>query len=192
MRWGLFLLGAGLAALGASLCVLGVLSYPESVMVKTTETSSITIPGGSSGSFSLTNASGSGGQYTSLSLHLDASNPIALWVGTCPFAGQVPPSCVIAENTTPSRDPSIVISSPHLPYVVVVHVPGNSSSYVSMSAVLSSKTTQGLPLWEEVVVLAGAIVLLAGGSLAIFLGLFLRGNPYPAPPAKLPEPTDEE
>lgn len=185
MKWGLFLLGAGLAALGASLTVLGVLNYPAAVTVETSESSSISIPSGASGSFTITNVSGAQGTYTLLVIHLHATSSIVYWVSTCPFTGKIPPPCAITQNTTPSVDPYVYLSSPRLPYVVVIHVPGNASATVSMSAVLTSHTMEGLSTWEELVVLAGAIVMLVGGSLAIFLAIFLRGNPYTPPPPNI-------
>lgn len=193
MRWGLFLLGAGLAALGVSLTVLGVLSYPVSVQVVTDQSSTITLPANSSGSFTVSNVSGVSGAYISLEVQLHSSYPVEAWLTSCPFASKVPPSCVLSQNTTASTDLSLFAKNPHLPIYAVVHESGNQSTTVTMSAALTTQSSRGLPDWEEVVILAGAVVLLAGGTLASFLGIFLRGNLYGPPPEKSEsEPTRED
>lgn len=98
----------------------------------------------------------SGGCWTSSTLAIWLSNMTGSWQGSGPF---------------------------HFPLLCLLHNPLTQSTNISLTsrAVATSPTMPSLEL--ELVVGAGAAALFAVGGLAVFLGVFLRTNPYAGPRA---------
>ncbi|MCI4347522.1 MAG: hypothetical protein L3J97_02745 [Thermoplasmata archaeon] len=71
----------------------------------------------------------------------------------------------------------------HYPLQCVLKNVGSSSANVNLHARAISTSATHPPLEFDLVVGAGAAALFAVGGLAVFLGLFLRANPFgPTPP----------
>ncbi len=177
MRWGLVLLGLALCALAALLVLLGLFSYPQSVETRNTTNYTLTIPPGTTGNLTILGANG----FSGITLSYTTSLPTYVWLTTCPPTGSIPPPCVAYNNQTGSLSGSYSSSHSSWPYYLVLRNVGRSTSSLSLTVVLTEHTENGLPMWEVITVFASAGVLAAGGSLAAFLGFFLRGDPYQSP-----------
>jgi hypothetical protein len=68
------------------------------------------------------------------------------------------------------------------PLVVLVHAPSNGSALFSYSAVTTVPAPPPMTGLTAILVDLAGGALLAIGGIAVFLGIFLRGNPYGPPP----------
>jgi hypothetical protein len=81
----------------------------------------------------------------------------------------------------------------HYPLQCILENPENVTASVTVTSIASSTNPSHLPLLVELALGAGAAGLFVVGGLAIFLGLFLRSDPYgPEPPVTPRTPEDVE
>jgi hypothetical protein len=173
MRTGLVLIAVCLLAIGVALAFLGTVNFPYDSTAQSTEPFSFTLPGSQELDFSIEGQNGS----TSMVVDFSSSAPVEVWLTSCNPHQALPPPCIVG-HVAPSDSGTISISQPQMPYYLVVNSKSSASADVSVVVRSSSSSTHGLELWEDIVVLAGAGILLLGGVILALLGLFLQGNPY--------------
>lgn len=133
----------------------------------------VTGPGSSSGSISISWTTSAPANVT-----LSPANPCG--TGTCPVG---PPVLSWTRSTSGNG----VVSSPNASvYLLVVTNPGGAPIKFSAMVTVSSTTGITVPTWASVVIIAGGVVLLGIGGVALFLGMFLPGGVYRDPGQRRP------
>lgn len=178
MRTGLVALGMGLAVLGVAIVYLAALNFPYSTQTDVTAPVSISLPHDGQFTYEVNRSSQFHANPGELEVKLRSSVPIQIWVTSCAPTGHLPPTCLVAGSSDPMSSADYVMNSPSLPYFVITNNPNNATASPTIDVESYYNSNLGSPLWEVITIMAGGSVLLAGGSLAIFLGLFLKGNPY--------------
>jgi hypothetical protein len=173
MRTGLVLIGAGLLVVGVALAFLGSVNLPYGTTMETKEPISITLPASAESVFPVQGQNGS----SSLKLDFTASQPLNVWLTSCNPRLTLPPPCILAKFAA-SYSGEVSLSQPQFPLFLVLSNQATTGNNVSVVIHLSSTSTNGIGLWEDIVVLAGGGILLLGGVIFVLLGLFLQGNPY--------------
>jgi hypothetical protein len=173
MRTGLVLIGVCLLAVGVALAFLGTVNLPYGSSTQSTEPFSFALAGSSELALTIQGQNGS----SSLKVSFSSSLPVEVWLTSCNPHQTLPPPCIIGYVPA-STSGALSISQPQFPFFLVVNNQGASSANVSVIVHLSTTSTNGIGLWEDIVVFVGAGILLLGGAILLILGFFLQGNPY--------------
>jgi hypothetical protein len=191
VRTGLFAVGLAFAVVGAVLGVTGFIlpqSTPGSTLAKVSSISApnivpsqvrtgvVLLVNTSSGTFSIT-WSATHAMSVDLYQGVSCSAPSH-------YCDSGPPLVTWPMNTSGLWTQSGTLRSP-----LLLSLTNSGSTNVTFSgSTLESYAVGGsnLPAWVELTILAGAVLLVAIGGLAVFLGLFLRSGVYSRPDAVLP------
>jgi hypothetical protein len=125
-----------------------------------------------------------------------SSSNVTLWLaGPCPIGGGVCPVGALVSWAGGVNGRWMANGPINATYLVSVSNQGaaNVTFFATLTATYDvGAPTQVIPAWA--LILAGALILLSMGGIAVFLGLFLPGGVYGAPRSdrERPEGKDEE
>lgn len=97
---------------------------------------------------------------------------------------QVPQTQCIYPGASGTNGHIVVAPITNFPYIVYLVNPSSAPISTSISIAVEAQSNGGLTLWEATAVIFAGIILSCMGAISLFLGYFLKGNPYAgrAPP----------
>jgi len=190
VRSGLLIVGSLLAVIGA-VTLIGVvvlpLAAPTTSVTRSTET--FVVPGNGTAGSGI-HLPSSGAQSLVISWAADVPIGMELYAavpcphgpsGLCPTGSPIE-SWVASEGGTWSSTSSIASG-----YLLHATTPAQSPAIIDWTLVETSQSTlPELPLWTYIAFLSAGAGLVILGSLAVFLGLFLKSGVYSGRPPVVP------
>lgn len=198
MRPALVAVGIALVAVGGALMVLGASNLPgqtlspgSSYQIRSPEM----VPEEFS-NYTLSSLGGGLHPVPPLTVAYSASEPLSVWITSCPPPSTVAPSsCIVTSSSHVATNGMLWVNGTlSFPYYLVVQNAGSTGTSPVLTVSIPVTTQIGLPLWEVAIIVGGGVTLAVMGLVSAFLGLFLRSDPYgPSPEpmardASLPPP----
>jgi hypothetical protein len=189
VRTGLVFLGAAFLVVGIT-ALAALFALPAGLPQDRNDTwTTVILPsGGSASSPYLWGENGSNAQFT---IRWQSTEPVRLllkaWNGPwpCPVDGCSPATVVASWG--PASSGNWESSGPtQYPYWVVANTSFSGSVAVSVHASGTAGVTSGASALQTLIGTVAGLLVVAVGVVALFLGLFLRRNPYGPPPAQPP------
>lgn len=181
-------IGGTLAILGLLVLLVGIVNLPSSTTHSYSSAAEVSnlAPGAPAWTWVIPAPSVNGG--VTVVVNITANNSVDASLLTCVPSAALPPShssCYIwGQNST---NPYATLTDvTNLPYLVWITAPGPDAVHFHVSFQVSYVLTTGVPLWQASVIIAAGALLIAFGGIAAFLGFYLKGNPYEAPPPEAP------
>lgn len=197
MRRGLVMAGGGLLVLGLLVVSVGLLDFPQTTGTQASgPLSTFPIPAGGFRTQNLSPAVQGVISGGNIEVQYSTSGPVDAYLlrgtGACQSTDyrSPSPSCILQFVGSKASGSLSTGSATSFPYVVDLVDPANVSVNGLGSFSVVSDLTQGIPLWQVMVILAAGGLLSVIGGVAAFLGFYLQGDPYAAGdgPASLPTP----
>ncbi len=190
--------GGGLLVLGLMVVSVGLLDFPQTTGTQASgPLSTFPIPAGGFRTQNLSPASQGVISGGTVDVQYSASGPVEAYLlrgtGACQSIDyrNPSPSCILQFVGSKASGSLSTGSATSFPYVVDLIDPGNVSLNGLGSFSVVSDVTQGIPLWQVMVILAAGGLLAVIGGIASFLGIYLQGDPYAATDGAASLPTPE-
>ncbi len=188
MRTGLVMVGSALVVLGLLILTLGALNLPHTVSSGYVEhTLQIQILPGKAFNYTLV---GPPNAAPPLVIDFSSSSPVRVWLTGCPPPPSgVPSQCIVTAVVRPATHGTLEVNGTlFFPYYLAIYN-NNTSAPAEFQADVQLPETAlaGLPMWEGATIVAGGSVLLVGGIISFYVGLFLKRGAMTGRGAEIPE-----
>jgi hypothetical protein len=199
VRAGLVVVGVAFLVVGGAALATLYLVPPASTEVRHDSTVALVVP--AQGTAQSPNLWGENGSGASFSVRWQSSAPVRLLVWANGYTGcgeplACPPSSsgsstLSAQFNTTVAGTWSTHGAPAYPYVLVVTALGSTGAAVSIAATGIASVEPATPALEQLIGTSSGALVAAVGAIALFLGMFLRSDPYGSPPGPVPRSAED-